>query len=147
MRIMYRSMWSFSRTGVTRLLVYGMMSYWASPFLYKSCLRKLTLICVYLWAVYHNHHMLTELFWHFHRKQSCRPDCDQHVSDTPIYKFDLLILNIITQYFAKIFCSPIEVTLQKVVIAHLVWTALIRSSQRHFTYLCVGCNLVCMNVF
>ena len=52
--------------------------------------------------------------------KSCRLGCDQHVSDTPIYKFDLLILNIVTQYFAQIFCSPIEVTLQKMVIAHLV---------------------------
>ncbi len=51
---------------------------------------------------------------------SYRLGCDQHVSDTPIYKFDRLILNIITQYFAQIFCSPIEVTLQKMVIAHLV---------------------------
>ncbi len=73
-----------------------------------------------------------------------RLDCDQHVSDTPIYKFDLLILNIITQYFVQIFCSPIVVTLQKMVIAHLVWAALIKGSQRHFTHLCVGCNVACM---
>ncbi len=32
----------------------------------------------------------------FSLPQVCRLSCNQHVSDTPIYKFDLLILNIIT---------------------------------------------------
>ncbi len=47
------------------------------------------------------------------RALSCKLSSDLHVSDTPNDKFDLLILNKITQYFSQIFCLLIEVTVQK----------------------------------
>ena len=52
-------------------------------------------------------------------------------------------------YFCRkhvFFKGPIDVTLQKMVIAHLVWAALIRGSQRHFTHLCIGCNRACLKM-
>ncbi len=50
---------------------------------------------------------------------SCRLNSDQHVSDTPLINFTYL-LNVITQYFAQIFCLPKEATVQKMVNAPLL---------------------------
>ncbi len=40
---------------------------------------------------------------------TCRLSWNLHVSDTPINKFGLLIRNTTAQYFAQIFCLPVEV--------------------------------------
>ena len=53
-------------------------------------------------------------------------------------------MNIIAQYFAQIFCSPIEVIVQEMEDARLVLAALMTGSQRHFTHLDVGFNLACI---